>query len=384
MALLILVIQACNKEEIKIGVKTESRTISGIIINSRSATWIDSFRQNIYENIDSDYSVNDGIDGMDFLLNIYKTQGIGNFKQYAVNTYEYEIPLLLSGKMTTSALRDFFEDVYFNNKELYLNSTLDNKIFGEIKLEILSANSSLVKVLVTTIIGSNDTLHTTDSYIMAEDESYCQPTFNETDCFYAGFGDADYYNNNFGLLFGGDCNGNKIGNIAAHEEVQKKFTKQIPTTVIIKEGKNIASNAVKFVVQNCVLFNISGDVSFYNTYIGCSNDLLNDDVFYNITKYDNEALDCAYCIVNNWVRETIPSGYDLCFMNIWTDQLLTGTPNNNDIKWLIEICWGTPILVPISPVLTVGDLSPVEAESIITNPDPYDNLGMSIPMKLGL
>lgn len=378
-----LVLASCNKESsvTDLNLNTEVRSVDGdgyqkpsSLISGKSILWIDSLRNNLYNNNSADYSVDDAVIGMDIILNLYKTQGVGNFKQYEVAEKSYTIDLNNFGRISVASMRIFFEKVYSANKEMYSNSLLENKVLGEIRIQVVGGNSTEVKVNVTTIIGSHDINSIVDSLLLDDDGTECKPTFKEDDCYVTGLGDVDDNR----LYGGGDCNGNKIDKTAAHEEVQKKFTRKIPKIVSIKKGNQYASYIVKFVKQDCKYLDIWSFYNEYNNFSNCPNNLMSDDYG---DMYDNEALDCAYCVVNNWVRETIPSGYELCYMNIWTD-ISTGG-GNTPIKWFIEICWGEAILIPIAPVFDLLESSQVESDAFIIHNDPYCNLGSNITVQLG-
>ncbi len=51
-----------------------------------------------------DYIISDAMTGIDIILNLYKTQGLGNFIQYDILKKDYIIPLTQSGRINTSSL----------------------------------------------------------------------------------------------------------------------------------------------------------------------------------------------------------------------------------------------------------------------------------------
>ncbi len=386
LLILILSTFSCIKEDnSKIEIYRNTELRSPITIGSKSISWLDSFRINLFENRHKNYIINDAISGIDIILNLYKTQGLGSFIQYDILKKDYVIPLTPSGSINTSSLRSFFEEVHQNNGSQYLNSRLENKALGGITIEIKSQTQTELHVSVTSVIGANDPQDTTS--LILDDDYGCFSKFSSNSCFKAGFGDSDYYKLSTGTTFsygrqlegGGKCNGTLVGKTAAHEEIQKKFTSQIPKIVNVKSGKFLNTHIVKFVNQECKFIAITRKIDEYNNYLGCSNDLMKDytlSTIFPTTIYNNNALNCSYCIINNWVKSVIPSGLQLSHMNIWTDF----SPGfNSDTEWFVEICWGEPVLVPIVVLGPISGPSPTEVsnENIIGS-DPYYKLDKDI------
>lgn len=389
VTILITFIYSCSEEfdsrtnEIK--PNTTTRTVSEI--GSKSINWLDEFRIDIYQNRSNEFSIEDAVIGLDAILNLYKTQEIGNFVRYDVLKNNYAVALNTSGKINTLTLRSLFESIHFDNKEFYENSLLPNKLLGGISIQVKERKSEEIVIEVFSVIGENN-----DNYSYepeTADDLGCYPQFGEDECFKAGFGDADYIEGGFGrpLLDGGKCDGTLVNKTAAHEEVQNKFTQKIPNLV----NESGLPYTVNFVNQNCKGIVISRFLDEYNEFTGCTNSLLNDNTINNLyptTVYDNTALNCAYCIINNWVQSVIPADLQMSYMNIFTDKLLTtGNPTgNNDTKWFVEICWGEPVLVPIVDIPVPNEPNGIDdigmRGNIIGN-DPYQNLGVSVSSLLG-
>lgn len=390
VVLITLFFYSCNKDETMHKIPNELVSRTQIEINSKTISWLDNFRLDLTENRNNQYDVQDAVAGMDVILNLYKTQGVGNFIQYDIEQRDYTVPLNQSGMITTAALRVLFESIFNNNKSHYLNSTLPNKILGNINIDIITRNQTYIELKVTSVIGSEDL---NDISVPSLDDD-CASTFGTSQCFKSGYGDADFkkymsttYFTNIPLEGGGKCDGTLIGKTAAHEEVQKKFTTKIPKYVNVKNGKQVVTHMVKFVNEECTYIDIGRNIYTYNTFLNCSNSLMNDNVFVPsvpVTTYSTSELNCAYCIINNWITSVIPSGYHMSHVNIFTDGLGFGPTS---IKWIVEVCWAEPVLVPITvpgPLPSGGGSflpgpSPtIKATTDITNVDPYNNLNVTI------
>lgn len=387
---LMLLLYSCNKEESKIVTNDKLTTRSIAKINAKTLSWLDNFRLDLVENNQNEYSVEDAMAGMDVILNLYKTQGVGSFIQYDIEQRDYTVPLNQSGKITTDALRILFESVYDNNKNQYLNSSLPNKILGNINIDIKAENQTSVVMTVKTVIGSEDL--DDDSQPSLDDD--CAKTFGPGLCFKAGDGDADFikyitttYSTSSPLEGGGKCDGTLVDKTAAHEEVQKKFSRKIAKSVNIKKGKFESTYIIKYVNEECEFIDIGRNGFGFNTFSGCSETIMNDNVFPSlgpITTYNTDELNCAHCIINNWINYVIPAGNQMSHINIFTANLGFSSKSN---KWIVEVCWGEPVLVPLEqpfPIPTGDDTfmrgpSPtIKDVSIITNTNPYNNLNLSI------
>lgn len=357
-------------------------------IGNKGILWLDNFRLDLLQNRANEYSKEDAIEGLDILLNLYKTQGVGNFLQYDILKKDHIIALNQNGNINTDELREVFESIYNTNKKHFENSLLTNKVLGSIKLNIKETTPASLTLTATTVIGSEDP---TDFEIPILDEK-CTPKFGPNACFNSGLGDADYtkyitspYSTSAPLIEGGDCNGNKVGKTAAFEEVQKKFTTKIPKIVNIKKGKWITSYAVKFVNEKCEFIDLGRKISDFNSFSGCSNDLMNDNTdskVYPTTTYNADQLNCSYCIVDNWIKSKIPAGSQMSHLNIFTDKLLTSNNPTGfmNTKWIVEVCWGEPVLIPIEvrgPQLP-GPSPTIKVNDFITNIDPYSNLSQNL------
>ena len=387
--LVLLFLNSCIKEETKQVTNHELVTRSIDQINTKTVSWLDNFRLDLVENRQNEYSVEDAIAGMDVILNLYKTQGVGSFIQYDIEYRDYTVPLNQSGKITTDALRILFESVYDNNKNQYLNSSLPNKILGNINIDIKVENQTSVVMTVKTVIGSEDL--NDNSFPSLDDD--CIDTFGPNECFRSGDGDADFikyitttYSTSSPLEGGGKCDGTLSGVTAAHEEVQKKFSKKIAKSVNLKKGKFESTYIIKYVNEECKFIDIGRNGFGFNTFSGCSETIMNDNVFPSlgpITTYDTDKLNCAHCIINNWINYVIPAGNQMSHINIFTANL-GFTPTSN--KWIVEVCWGEPVLIPLEqpfPISTDdtfmrGPSPTIKDAQSITNTNPYNNLNQSI------
>lgn len=390
VAMTMLFVYACTKDELKLAQSQDNTKFRGDSeIGSKTILWVDNFRKNLYENRDSMYEIGDVVTGLEIILNLYKSQGIGNFVQYDILKKDYAVSLNQNGKVSTSTLRGLFEQIYLRSKEQFEQTIFPNKVMGNFAIKVRSNLNGVATVEVTSIVGQSD-LNDQSTATLETNETICMPTFSTNTCYKSGYGDADYFkeeqnsNLSFGrpLIDGGKCDGTLIGKTAAHEEVQKKFTAKIPKTVNLFNNKGATSHMVKFVNQECKGIVISRKIDDYNNFNNCSNNLLNDNTdsnFYPTTLYDANSLNCAYCIINNWVKEQIPSPKQLSYMNIFTDKLLS--PNNptglNNTKWYVEICWGDPVLIPILNHKN-PELSPTEDVNYILDPNPYSNLNVNV------
>jgi|JI10StandDraft_1071094.scaffolds.fasta_scaffold19827_6 hypothetical protein len=392
VTILITFIYSCSEEfdsrTNQINPNTATRTVSEI--GSKSINWLDEFRIDIYQNRSNEFSIEDAVIGLDAILNLYKTQEIGNFVRYDVLKNNYAVALNTSGKINTLTLRSLFESIHFDNKEFYENSLLPNKLLGGISIQVKERKREEIVIEVFSVIGENN-----DNYIFdaeLNDELDCQPQFSTEDCYYAGFGDADYikysssniYSYGSQLIGGGKCDGTLTNETAAHEEVQKKFTQKIPNMV----NKSGIPYTVKFVNQECKFINITKNISDYNQfpYSSCSDLTLLDNTINDIeptSSYNNTELDCAYCIIDNWVKSILPQGYNLSHMNIWT--YLTSNFQNST-GWIVEICWGEPVLVPIVDTPIPNEPNGIDDLGLrgnITSNDPFQNLVIPINTIIG-
>jgi hypothetical protein len=383
LVFVVLIIHSCTKDEPKINFTKELESRTKSQIGDKSIQWLDNFRLDLLENRVSEYSIEDAINGLDILLNLYKTQGVGNFIQYDIVKKDHKLILNQNSKVNTDKLREVFESIYSTNKSHFENSILVNKVLGSIKLSVKDSNSTSITFTSTTVIGSEDP---TDTEIPIIYEP-CTPKFGPNACFKSGYGDADFskyittpYSTSGPLIEGGDCYGNKVGKTSAFEEVQKKFTTKIPKIVNIKNGKWITTYTVKFVNEKCNFIDLGKKIEDFNSFSGCSNDLMNDNSDSNIyptSIYYDDQLNCSYCIVDNWIKSKIPAGKQMSHLNIFTDKL-GGGPGST--KWIVEVCWGEPVLIPIvDPGPHIPGPSPtIKLNSFITNNDPYSNLSQSL------
>lgn len=366
-----------NSKEIKNDSWAEKRTVG--LIGTKPVSWVENFRLTILENRSNQYNPEDAIVGLDAILNLYKTNHVGNFDRYDINKKEYNLPINADGKVSTTSLRQLFETIHNDNKQFFLNSPINNKLLGGIALAIKERNFDNLKIEVFTQIGDNmenvDHENPDSEGNSDDDLRTCNPTFKASDCFVAGFGDADYTAGGFTrpLQGGGKCDGTFKGLTAAHEEVQKKFSRNIPNLVNIGG----TTHSVKFVNTNCEVVRISRDVPLYNNFRNCSNEIFTDVAFgLYPTSYNSDKLDCAHCIINKMLSTKIPIGSSLSYMNISTELSPGG---DNKVVWFVEICWGEPIYVPI----VQNEDGPQNPDNDgmrgnITNDNPYLNLNIPV------